>query len=607
MKNATRITRRGFGVLVMAGAAAATLSPAGPAAAGRRSERRKRMAALAEVSILDYESLVPNRDEPRADWDWTAAVQTAVAENQGNVIVFPNEGARYLVSGQVQLLAHTTLRGDQHSRIHLVGSPPDGAFLYLHEDAVIQNPTTAFSHDIGVYDLEFQTETHQRQPVIRLINVRGAEVDNCRFINCGGLVTNHELMVNGSYDKSNLGASGDPAVEAGFSATDTDDLCEDVTFTNNLVDGQQYYVQGIRLNWTNGATITGNTCRYANISWWGGSARKPEGGTKANLRRCVNFTITDNYCSWANGLIYGNCGTDLTIRDNECEYAIDTGIDMEGCTDYLIEHNTVRYAGNFCYSVFYASDSGVFRDNTAVQGSAAAGLNALVGETKYGPNLGKEVFRQIASFNDDGVPEQFTVENNDFQWEDDTGFGALRLNQYGKVTIRDNLFTNVAVDTRLQRLKYRHTISDNRLRFTNPSKAGDVYVAIGKQRDDETVVFTGNTVNVTNPHQDAIPLVIHHIAASTSSSIIGNTIEADTTIAIGYGDVRDAPHANDVQHYEFTDNRIQGGRAIKNIGTNDADTTTVSESGNVDFAGRPIAVDTVREPRSDLNFGVTIG
>ncbi|WP_166845943.1 right-handed parallel beta-helix repeat-containing protein [Isoptericola sp. BMS4] len=590
-------TRRRILGLGLTGAAASALALSGgaPATALPRSKGDgKGQAGVAAadptappvpswVDIHEYVSLVPNQSDAEADWDWTAAIQAAIDENQGRVIYFPNTAPRYLVSDYIAMRERTSLRGDGDSRIYFTIPIEDtddihvrGGFFRLREQKVMDDPTGAFSYDITVRDLTFESLEQQRNGVFKLVNARRVTIAGCTFVNCGAAFVCHELEMNGAYDRGNPGTSGDPAVQAGFSPDSTDDLCEDVWFTDNHVDGVTYFVMALRLNFVKRAVITGNICRFAQVSWWGGGARKGEGGEKHFLRRCLQFTIAHNYLHRNNGAIYGNNGSEISVVGNTCEYSIDTAIDMEGCQNFTVDGNTVKYAGNFCYSVFYGCRNGVFSNNVAIQGPAAADMGPV------GQQHGREVFRQIASFDDDGVPEQFAVRGNTFRWDGAEGFGVLRLDNYGDVAITDNYFENVVLDGLVGHSKSSQSLVGNEFRFTNATAADDVYVALGRQNGlGRSCVVRDNRLQIANADPAAIPLLVvqHRADAASMTTIDRNTIDAATDVAIAYGDLRTGDRASG-QTFAVRDNVVAQGQ-LANLSRGGR--TDVLQTGNVDW------------------------
>ncbi|UFU06077.1 right-handed parallel beta-helix repeat-containing protein [Ruania halotolerans] len=523
-------------------------------------------SVLSWVSIHEYKDQVTNQSDPEEDWDWTAAIQSAIDENAGRVIYFPNTSPRYLVSDYIAMRSNTSLIGDGDSLIYFTIPIEDtddilvrGGFFRLREQAVMDDPTGTFSYDITVRALSFESLEQQRNGVFKLVNARRVTIADCRFVNCGAAFVCHELEMNNSYVRANAGESGDPAVEAGFSPDSTDDLNEDIVFVNNYIDGVEYFVMALRLNFVKRAVITGNICRFGQISWWGGGARKGEGGEKHFLRRCLQFTIANNYLHQNNGAIYGNNGSEITVTGNVCEYSIDTAIDMEGCQNFTVDGNTVKYAGNFCYSVFYGCRNGVFSNNVAIQGPAAADMGPV------GQQRGLEVFRQIASF-DDATPEQYAIRGNTFRWDGDTGFGVVRLDNYGDVTISDNYFENVIIDGVVGHSKANQSLINNEFRFTNASAANDVYIALGRQSvGGRSCLVRDNRIQIENADAGAIPIVVvQHRSDSAAMSLIDrNVIDAQTDIAIAYGDLRTGTR-NDGQTFTFRENVLASG-SIANL------------------------------------------
>lgn len=606
MDGSTPITRRRLVTMGAAGAAT-VVAATGKAAMASAAQADDTVDSAARVSILDYQDRVPNQDAPRAQWDWSAALQAAIDENPGRVIHIPDQGDRYRISTVISLREKTTLAGDGYSTIFVVGDPGGEAGVFqLREQKVIDNPTTAFTHGIRVQGISFERAKHRRAGVIRLVNVRDAVVQRCRFVNCGGLTVTHELDVNGAYRPDHQGQSGDPAVEAGFSLVHTDDLNEDVVFSGNDVDGVDELVHGCRLSWVKRAFVTDNIGRHADLSWWGGSPVRDQGGSLQHRRRCLQVVATGNHLSGADTGIHGSCGSDLTVVGNVVEYVGGVAFAMAGCTNYVVDANVVRYAGEACYGVAYASENGVFSNNVAVQGHAAA--------TRDGS--GRHVFRRLEPFADER-PHQYAVRGNTFVWEDDAGFGVFSTGSGVQADITGNHFVDVVVEGTGGNAKaaqmYDEVFHENDLRFTNATKAGDVYVQLGDQRRNGANVLSvqDNTLRIDHADPAAIPLVVQqgNPGKGKLTVVAGTVIDADTDIAIAYVDWSEASQGRR-QYVEFTDNKVRGG-IVKNLSTHPNEDSTVVRGleNNTNFALERLEIDTSADSRrfADLHFGPAVG
>lgn len=218
---------------------------------------------------------------------------------------------------------------------------------------------------------------------VRAINVRGLTVEDCEFQDCGLLFVAMEAEENKTYDRTTGSTTVDPAVLAGFSATDINDLNEHIYVRRNRSWNTVYGSGGVRINWARYGEISDNVLGYSNISWWGGAAGFAQGGAVQFLRRFAHFRITGNYCSWNNGGIYGNNGESVIVANNTLEYATDTALDFEGCSNCLAIGNTIRHFGNFACSVFYAALNIAFRANTIECTLEGASTAARAGATTY--------------------------------------------------------------------------------------------------------------------------------------------------------------------------------------------------------------------------------
>lgn len=132
----------------------------------------------------------------------------------------------------------------------------------------------------------------------------------------------------------------------------------------------------IFLNYTNGATISGNVADGYNdgIVWWGGDScvagcTAGQNGAMTNARKATNLTIADNVLtSLKNACIWGSMGQYVTISGNNCLGVVagtDVGIDLEGTWDSTVSHNTVSGFLNGDLATFFLSTRASFLGNSA--------------------------------------------------------------------------------------------------------------------------------------------------------------------------------------------------------------------------------------------------
>jgi len=243
---------------------------------------------------------------------------------------------------------------------------------------------STFAYRLVVRGINFQrTSFSTTASAIYMSNVRGLWVEDCFYRNSRLLMVMHEASDSGVYNTATGSTTVDPAVVAGFSATDLTDLNEGIYARRNVSRNSQYGCQGIRINWARYGEISGNDLPFGNISWWGGGAKPAEGGQAGMLRRFAHFRIFGNYCSYNNGGVYGNNGLAVTVTGNTLEYSTDTALDFEGCVDCVATGNTVRHFGNYGCSTFYLAQNVQFRANTIEVTKAGASLSAMLGVTSF--------------------------------------------------------------------------------------------------------------------------------------------------------------------------------------------------------------------------------
>lgn len=559
-------------------------------------------------NLVDVELYVATKDD--------AAIQAATIWCSDNNRTLHFKSRLFALLNAISIKSNTTWLGDLKGGLIFFKNNGNTGLQYrfqisLREQAVRDNPFTAFSKNVRIEGMLFRGATNCSN-TFRFVNIRGVVVHNNKFIRTRGATFIHEAVANYSLGAGTTGGNSttDAAVLKGFSATNTDDLCEDIVVTNNHVDPQVKYstAPAFRFEYVKRVLCAHNVCLASNISFWGGGAASTFSGYLNHQRRCVQMKFIGNHIQWTNGAIYGNCGTELSIVGNTAEYIIDTAFDMEGCTNYVVDSNTAKYCGNFCYSSFFNGFGGVWSNNIGIQSSKAANLRDQVGEDSYGPNDGNTLFRQLSAFSDSRptYESELTLIGNSLKWEDDTGFGRIVVDTYTKVTIDSNVLKNVRVEMNGQANNEPHEILRNKFYYTNtPNFANSAYVILGaRQRATDHVICEGNSFYVRNAVAGTIPLVVVARAAANDARILsvikGNVIDINSAVvnAIGFGDLRTSAAVNQKARFLIQDNILKAGK-IKNIGKKEVsdptDAPVVVDINNRNFLLDLTAVDIVED------------
>ena len=323
--------------------------------------------------------------------------------------------------------------------------------------------------------------------ILRGLNVRKISVTRCSTDRFGALFV-------GPLRRSVRDARKDihdTALEAGFSPNG-DDLNEDIIAYDNRIDGGAYMSQILRANFARRIIAVGNTGRFANISWFGGSAKITMGGAPQFLRRARDIYITHNKVHGANGGIYGNNGDGILVAHNEVSEMLDVGIDFEGCFNAVAHDNIVRNAGNYGLATFYAAKNIVFRNNQVYQDGSAAELPAKYGK-RYGKSGGRALFgMRSAGFARSPGAIDVSFIGNHFVWGGKTETGGCLPSYFSRLVLDGNTFENVVCD-----VTYVGTgtliMTRNKLSFDRPMSAP--YRALGGSAVQAS--FTDNEIRVT--------------------------------------------------------------------------------------------------------------
>ena len=381
--------------------------------------------------------------------------------------------------------------------------------------------------------------------ILRGLNVRKISVTRCSTDRFGALFVGHLRKLTRD-DRKDI---HDLALDAGFSATG-DDLNEDILAYDNRIDGGAYMSQILRVNYGRRIIAVGNTGRFANISWFGGSAKINMGGAPQYLRRARDIYVTHNKVHGANGGIYGNNGDGILVAHNEVSEMLDVGIDFEGCFNALAHDNIVRNASNYGLATFYAAKNIVFRNNQVYQDGSAAELPARYGK-RYGKSGGRALFAlRSAGFRQSPGAVDVSFIGNRFVFAGKTGSGVCLPSYFSRLVVDGNTFENVACDLtcgstgtlivtrnklsfdRAIVAPYRvlgdsavqATFTDNEIRVTAAQTPGTIAIAdTAPAAGGHRAEIARNTV-IDAGKGTALPIVLFGTAGH--ATVTGNTVSA---------------------------------------------------------------------------------
>ncbi|MDF0489879.1 right-handed parallel beta-helix repeat-containing protein [Sphingomonas sp. H39-1-10] len=356
--------------------------------------------------------------------------------------------------------------------------------------------------------------------ILRGLNVRKVSVTRCSTDRFGALFVGHlrKPVRDARKDIHDL------ALDAGFSPAG-DDLNEDIFAYDNRIDGGAYMSQILRVNYGRRIIAVGNTGRFANISWFGGSAKINLGGAPQYLRRARDIYVTHNKVHGANGGIYGNNGDGILVAHNEVSEMLDVGIDFEGCFNALAHDNIVRNAANYGLATFYAAKNIVFRNNQVYQDGSAAQLPARYGK-RYGKSGGRALFAlRSAGFRQSPGAIDVSFIGNRFIFGGKTGTGVCLPSYFSRLVLDGNTFENVACDLTCGSTGTM-IVTRNKLSFDRAIVAP--YRALGDSAVQAT--FTDNEIRVSAA-QDPGAIAI----ADTAPIAGGHRAEISRNVVIDAG------------------------------------------------------------------------
>jgi len=403
------------------------------------------------------------------------------------------------------------------------GTDRDGAILFQPDGP----DPSLFARDLVLSGLHIVSADGQKPggALVRATNVRGMVVADCRADRVS-LATIGHLRAK-TYDRTKGSDTVDPAVLAGFSATDTDDLNEDIAIIGNTVDFGAYMGDVVRFNFARRVLVHGNNGRFARISWWGGGAKRQEGGMPQFLRRVRDAWIAENEICNVNGGIYGNNGQSIAVVRNTVWDTTDVSIDFEGCIDCIAANNTCRNAGNFVFSTFYVARNVRFENNHGEQNGTMADIATRLGAQPIGNPRGIYLTAlRGAGFVGMRDAIDVTFANNTLVYSGTSGLGRCLPAYFNRLSFIGNTLRNVAMDLR--------------------------------DRGGQTLVMTRNTLTFDRSARNPVTLLA---GSAPNGRVTANVIRIDSnqpegSVALGYA----APvTASDVI---VADNVVSGDRRL---------------------------------------------
>lgn len=411
-----------------------------PAWTARLTQRRRETMALRDkaVSLRQFGARLDGATDDRA------ALLAALASGAAAVRI---DGPLRLASTVLIDRAVTIFGGGPGPHVIWAGQGDSAAFTVRPASG----DPAAFVRDVGLVGLHIVRADGMPPAghLLRADNVRGLVVSDCTAQRVGLAYVSHLRIAR--YDRTKGSETVDPAVVAGFSATARDDLNEDIVIAGNRVDYETYMSDVVRFNFARRVVVEDNMGRFAKISWWGGGAKRLEGGMPHFLRRVHEVYIARNTISNVNGGIYGNNGQDVLVVHNSVQNTNDVGIDFEGCLDCLAAGNDCRNAANFVYAAFYAAKNVRFENNRGEQDGSAAEIDRVLGSRPYGTPRGNALFAlRGAGFADVPGAIDVTLAGNTFVYAGRTGMGRILPGPFTQLILQNNQLHNVACDVRTQ-------------------------------------------------------------------------------------------------------------------------------------------------------------
>ncbi|EJL28320.1 hypothetical protein PMI02_02620 [Novosphingobium sp. AP12] len=459
--------------------------------------------------------------------DDTAAMEKALASGARVIVIPGHKGSRMRLTRALAI--------DHEVLIVGVGGRPvisaENREQTLFTAALPGDDAKAFLQEIRFDNLTFERPEPRRAHGVALLgyNVRNVSVTRCSAIRMGLIEVNHVLQRQRRYLRSKGDNATDPAVLAGFSATNTDDLNEHVLVYDCTVDAKSHFCQLARLEFTRQVAVAHCQGRFACVSWWGGGGRRNQGGDLAFLRRARDIYVCDNVFSGAIGGIYGNNGQNILVARNHVSMVTDIGIDFEGCIDVLATGNTVENAGNYCYATLFAAKNVVFENNIAVQDGAATNIHERYGARKVGGVRGRTLFAlRSAGFAGSTGAVDVAYRRNRFVWRGPDGVGSCLASYFDSLELTGNVLENVLCPMAYSSTQHL-VVRENVLRFSR-NDFTERPVLSGSGGD---MTIAGNTIEASQPLPGAAIAIFAQLSERTRSvSVTNNRIKVAGAAAI---------------------------------------------------------------------------
>ncbi len=436
----------------------------------------------------------------------TAVVQAAI--NDGVKHLYFN-GAQIYMDTPANMVSGLHIHGPGKIRIPYKSNVTGTGFTYAFKAYGAANAGQAFTN--WMTDIEIEGMTFEvLNPVqggtnfcdvmaLRAVNVRGLKFNNNTTSGCGGVWLRHAAEEYGLYNPAGGSATVDPAVTAGFSPTNTDDLNENFEFIGNRIDAKVYQMQAARFHFVKGVRISDNRCSWAAISGWGGNPGSENGGDFQFLRRLMDVSMTGNFVENHQAGLYLIKPQNFTITGNTGKRFLDVFIDVEGGVNGTVSGNSGQNVGNYIYSVFYGAKDVIFTGNSGLQDGSAVNLAsdpAFDDAGRFTSQTAERFFADVGtSFNGIDRKDEFTCIGNVFECTG--GYpGKIQLNAYSKAVIKGNTLANVCITTMDTSSFVGHTeIKDNTLLF-DIDLAGKHAIHVGNQNATKNMFVCDNEITV---------------------------------------------------------------------------------------------------------------
>ncbi len=496
-----------------------------PRAGGNGSDGAWEMAVGAEY-LIDHLGCLGD-DTTDNSTNLQRIVDTLALRHPKGFVLKARQGSRFRLVKAIDLPGNCVLDG-----IHFTN---DGKryFLTVNASVTAANAFTQFSENITIRNCTFTADIKDSSLALYAVNVRKLRLLNNTGTNTGGFVITHGAEHLNIYSRTNGSETVDPAVVAGFSATDPDyALNEDILVQGNSFTSNTFGGTLLRFNFARRVVVSGNSSVLSGaISWWGGGAKIDEGGAFSMHRRVRHVTIMNNFIEGASAAIYGNCGEHITIVGNVAKNVTDTAFDPEGCKHVFVGNNVVHNAGNFCLSVFYAGYGIQFANNLCIQDGGGTNIS----NTLYGGlgSVGTQAGTAFMAFQSgttsliDGI--KVLIRNNQFLWlGPQTSYGR-HVPGYGRTVVWEGNYHLNVQGNYGNSLSWNPSVIGNRHEFTYALASAVDLVSVQTTVSDTCQVRHNDIfIDAAMPTGTRALYCVLASASAQSMAITNNTIRLGT-------------------------------------------------------------------------------